>query len=358
MYVEDEFEKVQNSMENMAVATDANTKKQVEELSIQVGEDINAAITTEQTVRAAEDEALADQINTVIADFQDADSALEAAITAEQVARADGDSALADQITVVAATAGSAVFRQDTEPTGTVDRPLKDGDLWYDTGADNHPYIYDAATSSWVDNTDGRIPTNSALIVSEQTARIDADSALAADITALTATVNGNTAAITSEQTARIDADSAIASDVSTLSTTVSGHTATITSIQSSVNGLQAKAGVQLDVNGYVTGWVLNNNGSSGEFIVSADRFAVVNPSNADSVAPFEVVGGQVKINGTELKADSVSPTALNVATLSAITATIGTLRTATTGARVEIKDNLIECYDASNVKRVRLGVW
>jgi hypothetical protein len=49
---------------------------------------------------------------------------------------------------------------------------------------------------------------------------------------------------------------------------------------------------------------------------------------------------------------------ALKVGELSAITATIGTLRTATSGARTEIKDNLIEVYDSSGNLRVRLGVW
>jgi hypothetical protein len=49
---------------------------------------------------------------------------------------------------------------------------------------------------------------------------------------------------------------------------------------------------------------------------------------------------------------------ALKVGSLSAITATIGTLRTAESGARTEIKDNLIEVYDASGQLRVRLGVW
>ena len=46
-----------------------------------------------------------------------------------------------------------------------------------------------------------------------------------------------------------------------------------------------------------------------------------------------------------------------NVASLSAITATIGTLRTAISGPRVEIKDNIIEVYDANRL-RVQLGIW
>ena len=58
------------------------------------------------------------------------------------------------------------------------------------------------------------------------------------------------------------------------------------------------------------------------------------------------------------LQAGSVDASKIKVDSLSAICATIGTLRTATSGARTEIKDNLIEVYDSNNVLRVRMGVW
>lgn len=48
----------------------------------------------------------------------------------------------------------------------------------------------------------------------------------------------------------------------------------------------------------------------------------------------------------------------INVESLSAITARIGELKTADTGARTVIKDNLIEVYDSNNVLRVKMGVW
>ena len=63
-------------------------------------------------------------------------------------------------------------------------------------------------------------------------------------------------------------------------------------------------------------------------------------------------------ITGGMVQASAITADKLNVDSLSAITATIGTLRTATTGARTEIKDNLIEVYDKNNVLRVRMGVW
>lgn len=58
------------------------------------------------------------------------------------------------------------------------------------------------------------------------------------------------------------------------------------------------------------------------------------------------------------LQAGSVDAGKIKVDSLSAISATIGTLRTATSGARLEIKDNLLEVYDSNNVLRVRMGVW
>lgn len=62
-----------------------------------------AAITTEQTVRADADAALASQITTIEAAYQAADAALSAAVTNEASARASADAAIASQITTVQA---------------------------------------------------------------------------------------------------------------------------------------------------------------------------------------------------------------------------------------------------------------
>lgn len=58
------------------------------------------------------------------------------------------------------------------------------------------------------------------------------------------------------------------------------------------------------------------------------------------------------------LAAKAITADKLAVTSLSAITANIGILRTKTSGARTEIKDNLIEVYDSNNMLRVRMGVW
>lgn len=63
-------------------------------------------------------------------------------------------------------------------------------------------------------------------------------------------------------------------------------------------------------------------------------------------------------ITANELAAGAVTAAKIAVSSLSAITATIGTLRTATTGARVEISDNLIQVFDSAGTVRVKLGLF
>lgn len=63
-------------------------------------------------------------------------------------------------------------------------------------------------------------------------------------------------------------------------------------------------------------------------------------------------------ITNKMLKAGSVSADKMQVESLDTVSARIGTLRTATSGARTEIKDNLIEVYDDDNELRVRIGIW
>ena len=58
------------------------------------------------------------------------------------------------------------------------------------------------------------------------------------------------------------------------------------------------------------------------------------------------------------LDAKAVTADKLDVNELSAITANIGLLRTASSGARTEISNNLIEVYDNNGRLRVRMGVW
>ncbi|OXJ32678.1 hypothetical protein CFB82_20045 [Burkholderia sp. HI2714] len=53
-----------------------------------------------------------------------------------------------------------------------------------------------------------------------------------------------------------------------------------------------------------------------------------------------------------------ITPEGISTPSLSALSANIGLLRTATWGARTEISNNLIQTFDGNNVLRIRLGVW
>lgn len=58
------------------------------------------------------------------------------------------------------------------------------------------------------------------------------------------------------------------------------------------------------------------------------------------------------------IQANAVTADKLQVETLSAVSSTIGLLRSRETGARVEISDNLITGFDEDNNVRIKLGCW
>lgn len=67
---------------------------------------------------------------------------------------------------------------------------------------------------------------------------------------------------------------------------------------------------------------------------------------------------GRTVIDGAAIKTGSVTADKLQVTSLEAMNATIGTIQSAPSGARTVISDSLIQVFDSSDVLRVRLGVW
>lgn len=131
----------------------------------------------------------------------------------------------------------------------------------------------------------------SARIGRVETAAADATGAVARDVSSLTANFNGFGAAVSENLIALAGVDTLLSGRIGTVSTTVEGHTATITSHSSSIGGLSLRNGVELNANGYITGFVQNNDGRRGDFLILADRFAVGSPGNPTSV-PFQVLDG------------------------------------------------------------------
>jgi hypothetical protein len=201
-----------------------------------------------------------------------------AAIASESTARADGDSALSTTISTVSATANAKnrTYYQTTAPTVG----LVTGDLWFDTDDSNKPYRWNGAL--WQETADTRIAGNTAAITNEQIARADADSALASDITTLSATVDDNTVAIQTEATTRA---------------TETGE-------------LFAKYTVKIDNNGYVSGFGLastaNNATPFSEFTIVADKFSIApvasNPTAEDG-SPFFYLTSPTEVGGVQIPA-------------------------------------------------------
>ena len=80
-----------------------------------------------------------------------------------------------------------------------------------------------------------------------------------------------------------------------------------------------------------------------------------------DKIAANTITSSKIASNAVtsfQIQAGAVTADKIDVNTLSAITARIGELKTADTGARMELKDNLIRIYDENNVLRVKMGVW
>lgn len=73
-------------------------------------------------------------------------------------------------------------------------------------------------------------------------------------------------------------------------------------------------------------------------------------------------ITGGTRVDGSvitnNMLAGGITADKMNVSSLSAITANIGTLRTRSSGARVEISDNLIQVFDNNDTLRVKMGVW
>lgn len=265
------------------------------------------AIQTEKTARADADEAMASQITTLISNVGDN----TAAIQTERNARAYGDESLANTISTVSATANTKnkTYRQASAPT----TGMTAGDLWFDSDANNKAYRYSG--SSWVATDDTRIASNSAAIQTEKTARANADSALASQITTLISDVGDNTAAIQTEATTRANADYAeaaarqqLAARVGTAEANILENADAIADVDGNVRSqwtLQTQAkGAKTAVAGI--GLLADGQTGTSEFTVLADNFFVYNPATDAPKKVFQIVNNQALMNGDILATGTV----------------------------------------------------
>ncbi len=93
---------------------------------------------------------------------------------------------------------------------------------------------------------------------------------------------------------------------------------------------------------------------------ITASQIAA-NAITASELASNSVQATHITSNAVtadKILAGAVTAAKINVTSLSAISATVGLLRTASSGQRTEIDNNGMRVYNSSNVMLVRLGTW
>ena len=178
--------------------------------------------------------------------------------------------------------------------------------------------------------------------------------------TSLAAAVAGNTSNINDINFISSSSNSAAAVAISGLNTTVAGNSTSIATQASSINGLQGQYSVKIDNNGHISGFGLSSTsttaGPTSAFIVRADKFAVIDPSDTgDGLGtttpsagnvPFFIDSGDTYIKSAMIKDASI--TNAKVGSLSADKITFGTMlgsRIATnsiSASRLQLDSNVL----------------
>ncbi|WP_334068762.1 phage tail protein [Burkholderia cepacia] len=368
-----------------------------------------AAVASEQQARQSADSSLGQRIDTVTASVGDA----AAAVKREEAARIDADGALGKRVDTVVVKVGEATTSIQSEV-----QARQDGD---------------GALGKRIDAVSVAVGENKADIITEQQVRQKADSALASRIDSVSAQINvpmagdsgqaaGSTqvmAGVYSEQSARAEVDMALGQRLDTVSAqmqvgqaslladirteskarvdAISAQAEQITTIRAQANenaaAVQTVAQSYADLNGrvsasyqiktqitsdgrtYIAGIGIGINNDSGivesQVLVSAQRFAVVDPNNGgSSIVPFVVQGGQVFLRqaligagwitnamiGSYIQSDNYvagkQGWRLDKSGWFEINASNGS------GNRLVLDGSSVRVYDGNGVLRVRMGMW
>lgn len=378
-----------------AIAAEASARQQ---LSATLTNSINnesttraAAIIAEQNARAtaisAEATARQNLAAALTADIDAVEGSVatvSAQVSAESTARVNGDNALASTISLIGAKngAGTAFILSDStvQLTGGVTLASRLTGLQTQISSNTSAIINEQTTRANAISAEastrnsqiaaleldleGQIAGAYSAIASETSARTTAISAetsarntqIAALELDLENQIASVSAAVSTEATTRASQDSALSTQINTVSTNLNGLSATVSTVSSSVDGLLARYGVALNVNGYITGFVQNNNGSTGDFVIMADKFKVVSPGvTPRDIFTVDATGvsmtGNVRINGSLLVNGSVNTGSLaaNSVTngnssfvadtigLGASAVTVATCTLTTTGGKVRV---------------------
>lgn len=162
---------------------------------------------------------------------------------------------------------------------------------------------------------------------------------------------------------------SSLAQQTSTLSTTVGSNTAAIQLQQSTIDGINAKATLQVEAGGTIGGVALGNNGGVVDFLVRSNTFAVAPPVGYSGsnkylmtyrATPITLPNGTVVSEGLYLNnliVDYIDASRIYAENLSALSASIGTLTSTTANGTMTLNDLFLQIKDGTGQERIFIGI-
>jgi len=208
------------------------------------------------------------------------------------------------------------------------------------------------------------------------------DTTLSKRVDTVAASMNGFTALVQAESQARIDADGAMASQITNVQASLGATNANVQTNATAIANLNGSVSasyqikVQIGTGGqyYAAGMAIGVDNSSGiaqsQILFQADRFALINVSNNATTTPFVIQGGQTFINqafiGTGWITNAmiggvIQTTALDVngnPLWSIDKSGSMIMRGSSASGRTEIDGNGGRTYDNNGTLRVRWGLW
>lgn len=124
-----------------------------------------------------------------------------------------------------------------------------------------------------------------AFVLNAETVKVTDTETLAQRIDSAQADFGPVNARIDAEASARASADSALATSISSVSATAGANTASISTLSSAqattAGKVNAAYTMVLNSNGYVVGWKFQNDGTTGDMTIAADKFSIVSPTGS-----------------------------------------------------------------------------
>ncbi|WP_406853354.1 phage tail fiber protein [Brevundimonas sp. BH3] len=256
-------------------------------------------------VKTGPAETLASRFNAIYA----ANDTALGLIQSETNARVAGDSAITSSLATLGAKVGdntSAIAAESIARANAISAEASSRQALASTVGQNQSFAENAINT--LSTNVGSLTTSmnllgakngasNAFVLDMNKVQVGGGQSLATRMSGIDTRLGDNAAAVVAEQTARVNADSALSQSLSTVQNTVNGHTGSISSLTQVTNGINLKHSVALNSNGHITGFIQNNNGSWGSFNVVADEFGVTAPNGGTPVKVFQIVAGKVRFN-------------------------------------------------------------